>query len=301
MDHTDRVGMTRFLGHAFIALIASLAVSAGHAATTAVYFSSPVGEYIGAGMTKTWTLADGSFTATTNFDNGVTIFFDGGSTWWTLDFAAPGDVPLAVGTYTGATRFPFQSPAEPGLSVGGTGRGCNNSTGQFTVKELTLGPNNTVEVFAADFEQHCEQPDKAPLRGTVLFNAATSTITTITPVTPDAKVTYSLKSNPMVDAGGNISLTVALTVSRNHQGRQGRTFLAALVGDATYFNDGHGWIRYTGGTMPAYRSGPISDINIKVIQGVRADSLSGVSIIVGYGASDLEMLRNKRYGVAYTF
>jgi hypothetical protein len=293
--------MTRFLGQAFIALLASMAVAAGHAATTALYFASPAGEYIGGGITKTWTPADGNFSATTNFDNGVTIYFDGGETNWRLEFAAPQNALLSVGSFLEATRYPFQSPTKPGLSVSGSGRGCNTSTGQFTVKELTYGSNNTVAIFAADFEQHCEQPDKAPLRGTVLYNAVTSTITTITSGTPTAAVNYSLKPTIEVDANGNISLTVALTVSRNHQGRQGRTFLAALVGDDTYFNDGHGWIRYTGGTMPAYRSGPISDINIKVIQGVKADSLSGVSIIVGYGASDLEMLRNKRYGVAYTF
>jgi hypothetical protein len=293
--------MTRLLGQAFIALIASLAVSVGHAATTALYFSSPAGEYIGGGITKTWTPADGNFTAKTNFDNGITISFDGGQTNWSLNFAAPGDVPLVVGTYTEATRYPFQSPTKPGLDVSGSGRGCNNSTGQFTVKELTLGPNDTVEIFAADFEQHCELPEKAPLRGTVLFNAETSTITTVTSGTPDVNVNYSLKPTAVVDADGNVSLTIALTVSRNHQGRQGRTFLAATVGDDIYFNDGHGWIRYTGGTLPAYRTGPIADINIKVIQGVKADSLSGISVIVGYGASDLEMLRNNRYSVAYTF
>lgn len=312
LEQATAVRMTRFLRPTVIALIGLLLVSAGHAATTALYFSSPTGEYIGGGITKTWTPADGNFSAKINFDKGVTVSFDGGQTNWSLDFAAPEKAPLekaplAVGTYLEATRYPFQSPTKPGLSVGGSGRGCNNSTGQFTVKELTLGPDNTVEIFAADFEQHCEQPERAPLRGTILFNAVTSTITTVTstdvtPGTSAANVKYSLKPTLTTpDAAGNVSLTIALAVSGNHQGRQGQTFLVARKADDIYVHDGRGWNRYTGGTLPAYRTGSLGDINISVIRGVKADTLSGISVLVGYGASDVEMLRNNRYSVAHTF
>ena len=313
LEQATAVRMTRLLRPTVIALIGLLLVSAGHAAETALYISSPTGEYVGRGIKKTWTKADGNFSAKVNFDKGVSVRFDGGETRWTLDFAAPEKAPLekaplAVGTYTEATRWPFQSPTKPGMDVGGyEGRGCPSVTGQFTVKELTLGQNDDVAIFAADFEQHCQSPENAPLRGTILFNAVTSTITTVTstdvtPGTSAANVVYSLKPTlTTLDAAGNVSLTVALTVSRNHQGRQGQTFLFAKKADDTYVHDGRGWSRHTGGTLPAYRTGSLGDISILVISGVKAETLSGISVLVGYGASYVEMLQNNRYSIAYTF
>lgn len=58
-------------------------------------------------------------------------------TYWSADFTpAAGDV-LAPGTYTDATRFPFNGTG-PGLSVSGSGRGCNTLTGSFTVKQAVF-------------------------------------------------------------------------------------------------------------------------------------------------------------------
>lgn len=90
---------------------------------------------------------------------------------WSYDlyFAAPGNVMLEPGTYTGATRYPFQQPNEPGLSVSGYGRACNQLSGNFTVREIRYGLDRSVESFAADFEQHCEG-FTGTLRGTILFN-----------------------------------------------------------------------------------------------------------------------------------
>jgi hypothetical protein len=104
-----------------------------HAQTTALVLNSAPGDYIGGGMNQTFTESDGTFTATRNFDNGVSVFFNGGPHWWYLDFAAPMEEPLIVGFYDEATRFPFQSPTKPGLSVSGEGRGCNELTGRFEV------------------------------------------------------------------------------------------------------------------------------------------------------------------------
>jgi hypothetical protein len=123
--------------------------------TTAVVMNSETGDYIGAGLQQIFTPADGTFVAARNFDNGVTIDFSGVA-WWTLAFSAPGDAPLMPGTYENATRWPFQSPTAPGLSVSGSGRGCNTVAGRFEVLEAVYGPGGQVLRFAADFEQHCE-------------------------------------------------------------------------------------------------------------------------------------------------
>jgi len=141
-----------------------------HAQTTALVLSSAPGDYIGGGINQTFTQSDGTFTATRNFDNGVSIFFNGGPHWWYVDFVAPMEVPLTVGFYDEATRFPFQSPTKPGLDVSGEGRGCNELTGRFEVLEVVYGLTGEVERFAATFEQHCEGMEPA-LTGSILFNS----------------------------------------------------------------------------------------------------------------------------------
>ncbi len=96
---------------------------------------------------------------------------NGGSAWWSLDFKAPNGAELTPGPYEGAARYPFQSPATPGLDVSGSGRGCNNLTGRFDVLEAVYGADGSVQRFAADFEQHCEGGAPA-LRGSVRFNSS---------------------------------------------------------------------------------------------------------------------------------
>jgi hypothetical protein len=87
--------------------------------------------------------------------------------WWYLDFNAPGSQPLVPGTYTSATRYPFNGTG-PGLSVSGEGRGCNEPTGSFTVTQAVYGGTDSscLQDFEATFEQHCEGAEPA-LRGTV--------------------------------------------------------------------------------------------------------------------------------------
>ncbi|MBW3574219.1 MAG: S-layer homology domain-containing protein [Actinobacteria bacterium] len=135
-------------------------------------FDSDPGDYIGQGVDRTWYLVDGEFTARAG-PGLVTVSFNGGTEWWTLDFKAPSGRDLEPGPYEGATRYPFQSPAKPGLDVSGSGRGCNTSTGRFDVREVVLAADGAVERFAADFEQHCEG-EKPALRGSVRYDASAS-------------------------------------------------------------------------------------------------------------------------------
>jgi hypothetical protein len=140
---------------------------------TLVTFQSDTGDFIGQGLTRVWFPADGTFTASRTYGDpaNVQISFNGGAAVsWTLIFHSP-TAPLAVGTYTGATRFPFQSPTAPGLDVSGSGRACNNSTGSFTVTQVQYDGAGNVVRFAADFEQHCEGGAPA-LRGSVRCNAS---------------------------------------------------------------------------------------------------------------------------------
>ena len=133
------------------------------------------GDYISGGQTHYFMPADGTFSAYTNYSNGVTVAFNtpGFSHWWYLNFAAAGNQQLTPGVYTNAVRWPFHS-STPGLSVYGDGRGCNTLTGSFEVKEVVYGTDAfgkvTVLSFRASFEQHCEGFAVAA-RGEIRYNA----------------------------------------------------------------------------------------------------------------------------------
>lgn len=150
-------------GNHFISFVES-------SATDLLYYYSEPGDYIGQGEEKYYD--SGSFIADRNFDNGIRIRFNGDDgSWWTANFAAAGDVPLAVGTYDNATRFPFQNATSHGFDFSGSGRGCNTLTATFIIKQVEYNPDDSVKRFDADFIQHCEAMVPA-IYGTIRFNAS---------------------------------------------------------------------------------------------------------------------------------
>lgn len=86
--------MTRFA----YTLIVTLFFSSSGFAETYLYFNSQPGDYIGQGVTQTWTTQDGTFTATGSAGSNVVSIRFNGSDWWTLNFAAPSGQPLQVGS-----------------------------------------------------------------------------------------------------------------------------------------------------------------------------------------------------------
>jgi hypothetical protein len=140
-------------------------------AATFLYFNSQPGDYIGQGIERTWTTDDGVFNAFGEISSNVVEINFNGTDWWYLDFAAPSGQTLQPGPYDGATRYPFQSPTLPGLSVYGDGGGCNTLTGRFDVLEISYTAGGQIDRFAADFEQHCEGMAPA-LFGSVRYNAS---------------------------------------------------------------------------------------------------------------------------------
>lgn len=152
--------------------------SIARAQTTALYFDSQPGDFVGKGVEQTWTTADLTFTPTVS-SNGGRVSFSAinwaHSTWWYLDFAAPSGTALAVGTYENATRYPFQLPNGNGLSVSGSGGGCNRLFGRFEIHEIEFDGNGALLRFAADFEQHCEGMTPA-LFGAIRYNSTRATL-----------------------------------------------------------------------------------------------------------------------------
>lgn len=138
-------------------------------------YSSGPGDWIGQGAERTFTAADSTFSGGVGYRNHVAVDITGQGEWWTLWFAAPDGAPLTPGTYEGATRFPFQAPGVPGLSMFGTGRGCNQSFGSFTVHSIAFDASGGLSELSADFVQHCETPTAPALVGRIRYRVPATT------------------------------------------------------------------------------------------------------------------------------
>ena len=147
---------------------------------------------------------------------------NGSSIAWDINIAAAGNAALAVGTYNGAQRF--GSFDVPTLDVSGEGRGCNESTGSFTIYDLTYDAFGMLSSFAMEFNVTC-QGDTAPLYGAILWNSSVAM-----PALP----------NPI--AGIQLSETSANFGSV----RVGDVATGVLV---TVYNDGGATDDITGGTI----------------------------------------------------
>lgn len=198
------------LSRSLIFAFSFLIFSTSSYAASLLYMNSEAGDYIGQG--QEWSLTDinNTITATKNFDNGVTVNING-ATFWNLNFAASGDVLLSAGAYENATRFPFQSPTVPGLNVSGDGRGCNTLTGRFVIHEVLYSATDTIDAFAADFEQHCEGGTPA-LFGSIRVNS-TIPVNVVEPIASAGPDQYVVQdtivtldgSNSSSGAGSNIT------------------------------------------------------------------------------------------------
>ena len=161
--------MTKLVRRSAVLAFASLAAAAGALLTPGAAQAQPVesgsftmtgdpGDYISQGQDWSYSTGAGDRLNVNGSDDGrlVSLSLDGANgDWWYADFQAPPGERLEPGTYTGATRYPFNDDT-PGLSISGEGRGCNQLTGTFTVNEISFGPQGYVEDFDATFEQHCE-------------------------------------------------------------------------------------------------------------------------------------------------
>lgn len=176
----------------------SQAVSSGD---TSLWFSSDNGDYIGQGATASY--VPPTATVTARGDAGyASLSVDDSSSgdWWTADFAAPPGETLVPGTYTGAVRAPFRGAGQPGLSVSGSGRGCNQLTGDFTVHGVGTAPDGSIASLDVSFTQHCEGHPEA-LSGRARFRAG--------PASAPVASTTSLAA--AVTSGGQVSVTATVT------------------------------------------------------------------------------------------
>lgn len=175
-----------------------------------VTFSGSGGDYITQDREWSYDTTNADITATASADGSRLNLGINGDTWWYLDFAAPAGESLTAGvTYDGAIRYPFQEPEQPGLSLSGDGRGCNELSGSFTVLAAEFAADGSVEQFEATFEQHCEHSTRSVATGRVVIGDVTPPVE----LTVDAEVTSGTFSR----VSGRAELTGTLTCSRETQ------------------------------------------------------------------------------------
>jgi len=178
-DRTFYLKLTRIVGAPVADSTGEAKILDGDGPLVSLYLNSEPGDYIGRGLTQTFTEANALFTPQRNDHDGVGVWLDTEG-FWNADFAGVDGSTLLPGPYEAAERFPFESPGHPGLDVFGDGRGCNTLTGRFDVLEALYAADSSVERFAADFEQHCE--DNLPaLFGSLRVNAGLRKVSTSDP------------------------------------------------------------------------------------------------------------------------
>jgi hypothetical protein len=152
------------------ALALALAAPAFAAPQTSVALFSDPGEFIGGGVHRFYHLGNASIFVsggTGELSVEATQAATGGPSF-NLRFAPPWRQALAPGTYVGAYAD-FQNESRPSMSITGPGRGCPDAKGQFEVKALDLGPDNTLRRLWIVFEQHCASYTVPALYGEVRF------------------------------------------------------------------------------------------------------------------------------------
>jgi hypothetical protein len=134
------------------------------AAQLSLKLVSAAGDYVGAGIKKTYYNDASTFTL-----SGTTTYLQFGASGlrddWLALIAPPVGKKLKVGSYI--TRRSADA-THAGFDFFGNGRGCNTSTGVLDIKRITTSATGNVLKLYADFEQHCEGAGPA-LSGTIHY------------------------------------------------------------------------------------------------------------------------------------
>jgi hypothetical protein len=152
-------------------LLTAISVSPAQAAdatVTSFAVASDAGDYIGGGQSRSYAPPGATFRIQGTAGS-VRVSIDAGTEWWDVTLAAPAGGQLSPGTYQNAARAPFNG-AVPGLSVTGTGRGCNTVKGFFDVTALSVDAHGQVTTLDASFTQFCDASTGA-LRGSIRYAA----------------------------------------------------------------------------------------------------------------------------------
>jgi hypothetical protein len=127
-------------------------------------YESDPGDSVGQGETRLFTGSTSTFALT---GNATSMIFkvSGQRNYFNAHIAAPTGQQLQPGIYQIAR---FANTTQAGFDFGGSGRGCNSTTGILEVVEVKTGSSGEIKALNAKFEQHCGGAVPA-LRGAIRF------------------------------------------------------------------------------------------------------------------------------------
>jgi hypothetical protein len=194
-----------------IALLMAAGATAGtvKAASGSLTMTSEAGDYVGAG--EVWAYdarADAISVGSERWGTARAFVSAANGDFWLLQFTAPGGARLSPGVYANAQRSADDS--HPGLDVEGMGRGCNDTSGSFTVWGVSYGPYGYLQSLHATFEQRCGV-SSAALRGELDVIAPPAPAPIGVAVTVDANATVD-RSDGKVRLHGTISCSKPVQV-----------------------------------------------------------------------------------------
>lgn len=122
-------------------------------------FLGDAGEFITGGRSLTFSAPE--FHLRLEEDQGkITLTIGADLDSWTLSFSSPKGKPIQIGSYEGVQREEFQDDGHPGLAIPCATNGCNNVTGNFTIKSIHRDAAGRIYQLSGVFRQHCDDnPD----------------------------------------------------------------------------------------------------------------------------------------------
>jgi hypothetical protein len=221
-----------------------------------------------------------------------------------LQFDAPGDADLTVGSYTGATRYPFNT-TEPGIDFSGNGRGCNTISGEYFIDDFAYDAQGTTRL-AARWVHRCEG-GTLPEYGWVTYNTTvrygwvgSDLLTTDVPLGVTRQVVFRNTGNGPVTLAGATLEGEAFSFAPGQNTCNGATLAAgatcsvgirfgqAAVPSTTHVagkvsiastNNGAASVTLDGLAYPAGEVVPITPYRL-------VDSRSGIGVVNALGQQD---------------
>lgn len=133
------------------------------------------GDYIGFGLVRDFTEADGTFTFELQEPGRIIAHWASHldpHDYFSFLFQAPDGQVLAPGNYELADRFIDEAPLLPKIDASTFGKSCNISYGRFVILELERDPvTGLISSFAAEMEHWCDI-DTTPLRASLRYQSS---------------------------------------------------------------------------------------------------------------------------------
>jgi hypothetical protein len=141
-------------------------------AQDAVALLSDAQDPIGQGLDRLWSGADDDWWMSLGpqsdgvVDVELTAKRDGTS--WDFEFAPPpGQRFVPGGIYTGIQRATSRTAGHAGIDISGDGRGCNDDSGEFEVRDVAYGADGNVTRLDVVFIARCDESQTGAMWGEV--------------------------------------------------------------------------------------------------------------------------------------